>query len=226
MCVCDFRMAMPQIYGVCVLFFLFSFFHSDKYGHIEHDEWVWSESAITFDSSSIEWHKHIDIWMSLREDKSTQTNEYKSNWMWKRIGVHFNFWFFYLPKNEYLSTFDIWLFDFIFPFQCKRTLQTTFFFFIQFMIYNERSNSRGEKKNCKTFCLCMMQKKRWNMQKRKKNNNTMRNETRRMIFKIHILAHKILWAMHSLIERPKVAMHFADNAAAAARPKPKLLLSI
>lgn len=50
----------------------------------------------------------------------------------------------------------------------------------------------------------------------------MRNETRRMIFKIHILAHKILWAMHSLIDT-KSRDAFADNA--AARPKPKLLLS-
>lgn len=35
----------------------------------------------------------------------------------------------------------------------------------------------------------------------------MRNEPRRMIFKIHILAHKILWAIWILRSRLKVAMH-------------------
>lgn len=73
----------------------------------------------------------------------TETNEHKSNWMWKRIGVRSNFWFCYLPKMNIYQHFDIWLFDFILPFQCKRTLQPPFF--IQFMIYNERSDLREKK---------------------------------------------------------------------------------
>lgn len=97
-----------------------------------------------------------------RQEHTNQTvssDEYESSWMWKRIGVRSNFGFFF--------TYQKWISINILTFDCSilfcRSIANELlnhFIFIQFMIYNERSDLREEKKYVqKTFCVCMMQKK-------------------------------------------------------------------